>query len=134
MKAAFGCEVVGRSSEVLWQRKLRRYRPWVASIAGRDERYGMRREFLHGKNDYRDVNKRDTRGAVRWFTLESGRLYEACYYVKWQEMTRHFLTVDPDEGDIVEVRDEDVPDWMNRLFGPEPKVPKFTTVRRRNAG
>lgn len=130
MKAAFGCEVTGQPSEVLWRRNLRRHRPWVTEIVGRDELHGVKRRFLDGKNDYNGVNKRDTRGAVRWFTLESGRLYEACTYVGWCEMQRCFVTVDPDRGDVVEVPAREVPAWLDRLFGPAVEVPQHTTIRR----
>lgn len=132
MKAAFGCEVIGRSKDVLWKRDLRQYRPWVALITGRCPRYDYQREFVFGKNDYRDVNKRDTRGAIRWFTLTAGNLYQACYYTKWQVMERIFVTVDETSGDIVEIPEREIPEWMDRLFGPAPKLKKRTTVVRRS--
>ncbi len=131
MKAAFGAEVIGWPSEVLWRRDRREHRPWVAEIIGRDDRYGMSRRFIQGKNDYNDVNKRDTRGARRWFTLETGRLYEVCRYVGWCEMARCFVTVDPEHGDVVEVPGDEVPAWMDRLFGAAEAIPQHTTIRAR---
>lgn len=54
-------------------------KPWVARIAGTDEKYGLAREFVQPMNDWRDARKAwsgNTYGVMATFALRSGEMYE----------------------------------------------------------
>jgi hypothetical protein len=50
--------------------------PWVAQILGLCPQYEFRRQFLRGKKDYREADKRFRRGVWVYWQLPAG-LYEA---------------------------------------------------------
>jgi hypothetical protein len=121
VKAAFGAEAIGLgASDNVTARMLgmsrelnRMARPWVAEIVGPDDRYGWRRRFLSHKADYRQANGGGTRGVWFWWTLESGRVYEAKYRTTWSlsSIMQRFLTVD-DDGEIKDLTEDEVREWM----------------------
>ena len=79
---------------------------WVAEIAGPDETYGLRREFLRPKLDYSRANAQGSRGIFAEYILESGHIYEVLSRVSWSRNERYFCTVS-DAGDVVELSEAD---------------------------
>lgn len=91
--------------------------PWCAEITGTHPRYGLERQFLRHKTDYRDANRKATRGVMFWWTLESGRLYEVKYRTAWNRWHRRFVTV-TDEGDIRDVSEQEAREWASGISAP----------------
>lgn len=120
MKAAFSAEAIGLGPVPRWDTHLPpgwasdRRLPWVAEIAGTDPRYGLAREFVPRKLDYRDANRSGQRGVTCWWTLESGRLYQARYRVTWGEWATRWLTVDED-GEIRDLSEEEARRWASGI-------------------
>lgn len=119
MKAAFSAEAIGLdASTELTARRMgmerdfhRMNRPWVAEIRGLSPRYGYDRQFLRAKADYKRANSRGSRGVVLWWTLESGRVYEARYRTSWKVWEHRFIAV-ADDGDIKDLTEEEVRAWL----------------------
>ena len=114
MKAAFRAEAIGLgplaggwSSHAAPGHKADRRQPWVAEITGLHPRFGFAREFVPRKTDYRDASRSGERGAMCWWTLESGRLYEARYRVTWDKWVTRYLTVS-ESGEISDLTEEEV--------------------------
>lgn len=89
-------------------------KPWVAKITGRDEKYGLAREFLKPNWDYSKANRRGSRGVYLWYILESDQLYEVYYRYSWKGSRRYFCTVHSD-GSIYELSKEEAESWLNEL-------------------
>jgi hypothetical protein len=123
MKAAFSAEALGLGPIPPWPARLPpgyaadRRLPWVAEITGTDPRYGLARTFLPRKLDCRHANRKGTRGVECWWTLESGRLYQARYRVTWDEWVTRWLTVTPD-GEIEDVTEQEVAAWASGISAP----------------
>lgn len=83
--------------------------PWVARITGLDARYGLRREFVRGKKDYRDGNSVGSRG-VRWYYLLEPGVYEVNAPVAWQRVDRYFVA--SHRGEIVRIDRAAVERWF----------------------
>lgn len=121
--AAFRAEAIGFSPVPLFSRhappghKADRRQPWVAEITGLDSRYGLSREFVPRKTDYRHANRAGERGAEHWWTLESGRAYEARYRVTWDKWVTRWLTV-TEEGDITDITEEEARQWASSISAP----------------
>jgi hypothetical protein len=120
VKAAFSAEAIGLGPVPRWGTRVApghsadRRLPWVAEITGTDPRYGLAREFLPRKLDCRDANRSGERGVTCWWTLESGRLYQARYRVAWNKWVTRWLTVSED-GDIRDVGEEEARQWANGI-------------------
>lgn len=116
MKAAFGAELIGLDTSTdITARMLgmnrefnRMNRPWVAELVALSERYGYARAFVRHKADYRQANSRGTRGIWFWWTLESGRVYEAKYRVTRSGGWVHRFVTVTDDGDIKDLTEEEV--------------------------
>lgn len=120
MKGAFSAEAIGlgpvpRSSRGGYNADRRQ--PWVAEITGTDPRYGLAREFLVPRRDYRDASRSGERGVRCWWTLESGRLYQARCRVTWDRWVTRYLTVTP-EGDIADVSEQEATAWASGISAP----------------
>ena len=72
---------------------LKPRRPWVARIDGLDIQFDLSRNFVDGKTDYRDADKKG-RGAKQWYVLPPG-LYEVYHPLPRGEL-RYFLRVHED--------------------------------------
>lgn len=133
MKAAFGAEAIGCSSELASMNDLGRamstaagadpswfklpdLRPWVAEIVGYHERWRYDRRFLRPKVDYSQANSTRSRGMWFWWTLESGHFYQADYQTTWHDRTRKFLIVTED-GDLSDATEEEVRAWLDATSG-----------------
>lgn len=136
MKAAFGAEAIGlNTDDPLCTAIVRAYpaigdalgvtmrggrpvdecnpRPWVAEIVGPHPVYRWERRFLRPRWDYSRANGAGTRGIWWWWTLESGRIYEARYRTSWGSgMHRRLMTVGVD-GDLVDLTEEEVEAWVS---------------------
>lgn len=112
MKAAFSAEAIGRGQ--VWELTPirddphglmwldRPAMPWVAEVTGLSERYGLAREFLRPRYDYREANRTAARGVRAWWTLEEGRVYQARYRVTRDKWVTRWLTVTP-AGEIAQI-------------------------------
>ncbi len=85
-------------------------RPWVAKITGRDDEYGYAREFLSNSRDYRNANRKGTRGVECWYTLDAGNFYEVFAWESTSRNRRYFVKVV--DGDVVEVEKDEVEAWL----------------------
>lgn len=88
------------------------HRPWVAKVTGRDDVYGLEREFLDHLNDYDKATKNTRRGVLWWFILDDGFLYQVQENVGSQRHRRYFAKVD--DGLVVEVDQEEANAWLDR--------------------
>lgn len=131
MKAAFGVEAVGYglwlelrmplamvravgAEEALGTRSYgSHYRPWLAQVTGTDPRYGLARQFVRARIDYRGANSRATRGAWFWWTLDEGLLYETRYLSAWSRQEHRFLTASG--GDVRDVTGEEALAWASGI-------------------
>ena len=121
MKAAFRAEAIGLgplaggwSSHAAPGHKADRRQPWVAEITGTSARFGLAREFVPRKRDYRHASASGERGVSTWWTLESGRLYEARYRVTWDKWVTRYLTV-TDEGEITDLAEAEAMAWASSI-------------------
>lgn|SRR5574340_1041216 len=89
-------------------------KPWVAEITGKDDHYGLARDFLQANWDYSDAHAKGNRGVYLWFILESNKLYEVYRKVSWKNSERYFCAVSED-GRIYRLDDEEVSEWLNAL-------------------
>lgn len=120
MKGVLGAEAIGLTPQEertfqgfgLKDWANRRNRPWVAELLGFDLRYTYRREFVRPKIDYTHANSRGTRGVWFWWTLDSGRVYEARYRSTWTQWHHRWLTVTAD-GDLKDLTEEEVRQWLS---------------------
>lgn len=96
-----------------WDRR----QPWVAEVTGTDPWYGLARRFLRPRRDYRHANGSGERGAECWWTLESGRLYQARYRVTWDQWVTRYLTVTP-AGEVASVTEEEAMAWASAISAP----------------
>lgn len=71
-----------------------RPRPWVARLAGLDDRWGFLREFVKGVYDYTYATQKGKNVWV-YFALGPG-LYEVYYPTSWKHEERYFIIVDED--------------------------------------
>jgi hypothetical protein len=94
-----------------------RRQPWVAEVTGTDPRFGLRREFLRPRRDYRDASRTGERGVGCWWTLESGRLYQARYRVTWDQWVTRFVTVTQD-GEVADVSEQEALAWASAISAP----------------
>lgn len=88
-----------------------RSRPWVARITGLSAEYQYHREFLDAKQDWTQANSVGSRGVFFVYTLTEGEFYEAYRKISQQQSERLFLTASS-EGDVVEVEQEEVDQWL----------------------
>jgi hypothetical protein len=122
VKAAFAAEAIGFTPKDerlfrqlgIFREMYRKRRPWLAELAGVDERSRFVRVFLEPQVDYMEANGRGSRGVwFRWI-LSSGRRYEARYPAGWgvDAVTHRFLVVD-DDGEVWDVTEEEVRGWLS---------------------
>lgn len=90
-------------------------RAWTARIIGLDERFGLRREFLFPKRDFRDGSGTGNRGVMLLFCLEDGSFFEVNEPLSWKRDRRYFCR--SEQGRIVEVDEAAVRDEMLRRAG-----------------
>ncbi len=79
---------------------------WVAELTPSGRR------FLRGATDYTFSNSAGSRGIFRWYTLESGRVYEVSAPVDWHRADRYLCRV-TDDGDIVRLTQEEAVAWRS---------------------
>jgi len=77
------------ASDVADLYKSSRPRPWVARITGLDAKYGLKREFVRGRKDYRDATSNGNRGVMMHYLLEPG-IYEVQELLSWSKIDRYF--------------------------------------------
>lgn len=90
---------------------------WVAKIAGRDQKYRYRREFLRGFKDYDRANSCGSRGVEMVYTLDQGCVYEVQSPQTWARNDRYFCRVD-DGGEIQRITREEVDAWLDTQRAP----------------
>jgi hypothetical protein len=121
VKAAFRAEAIGLGpaprAAVLSGALADRRQPWVAEITGLDERSGLARTFLPRRLDYREANRSGDRGVSAWWTLESGRLYQARRRVTRTRWETLFLAV-TGAGEIRDVGEEEALAWASAISAP----------------
>lgn len=98
------------------QRYRERPRPWVARITGRDEKYGLAREFIRGARDYADGNSTGSRGVYRWYELPEGEVYEINAPMSWKHADRYFAR--SHRGQLVRMTREEVDAWVAQKEAP----------------
>lgn len=87
-------------------------RPWVAEIIGLSARYGLRRRFLRGDVDFRDVSSSGARGVHMMWVLSPDRVYEAGWSQTWTRREQAFLRVV--DGRVRRIEREEVDEWLRR--------------------
>jgi len=87
-------------------------RYWVAEIVGFDIKYKYKRVFVKGNRDYLEANGAGTRGVFVNYVLESGHIYEVKSPETWTRTRKYFCTV-TDDGDIFEIDQEAVDQWIH---------------------
>lgn len=65
-------------------------KPWCARIAGLDFRFGLQREFLRCKKDWRGSNSTGSRGIILHYELRPG-IYEVNERISWNNNRRYFV-------------------------------------------
>lgn len=84
--------------------------PWVARITDHDERFGYKRNFVNGIDDYTYASTSGARGIWRYFALRPS-VYEINEIVSWRYSRRYFVIVD-NNGDWFEVEQSEVDEWL----------------------
>lgn len=87
--------------------------PWVAEIVGLDDKWKFSRKFLKGKKDYSESNSAGSRGVYLHFMINSGHIYEVKELTSWSSYRRYFCSVTT-EGDIQEIPEEEVIEWLKK--------------------
>lgn len=87
-----------------------RPRAWIARITGRDERFGLKREFLEFKRDYAEANSLGSRGVFKWFELEEGGVFEVNAPQSWSSADRYFCR--SERGKVIRLSKEEVDQWL----------------------
>jgi hypothetical protein len=82
--------LIGRVNPAHASRILDPSGPWVARLTGYHEKYGYERDFLRGRRDYRDANRKGTRGVYLYFLLPPG-IYEVRALESWTKDRRYFV-------------------------------------------
>lgn len=85
-------------------------RPWVAEVTGLCPRFGLSRDFLHGKKDYRRANSKGSRGVYIYYRLKPGRVYEVNEWRGWRDLDRHFCRVEG--GNRIRMTRGEVDAWL----------------------
>lgn len=116
MKGTFGAELIGfrrtpQPRHVPTTVAGDTRRPWVARITGPDGRYGLGREFLQGRIDFRHANRSGSRGVMLWWTLDQGHVYELRYRRSWDDWVSRYVTV-ADDGELRDLTEEEVWAWV----------------------
>ncbi len=88
----------------------RRY--YVAEVQRRDDGDGTWLRYLRPKIDYTKSNGTGSRGVYAHYILESDRLYKVKELLSWNRSRKYFCIVS-DLGDIFELTDEDVEEWLS---------------------
>jgi hypothetical protein len=83
--------------------------PWVAEITGRDERYGLERDFLDYRKDYAEASRRGD-FVKRWFVLPPG-IYEIHEVLSVRRHRRYFVR--SVHGVLTEITREEVERWLD---------------------
>lgn len=97
-----GNHVIGRS---------RMRMPWVAEVAGVDNKFAFKRNFLKANWERSKSNATGSRGTRLCFALESGKLYEVKSPQSWRSTDRYFCTVN-EEGNIIRMTDTEAKTWL----------------------
>lgn len=90
-------------------RKSKQRTPWVARIVGSDSQYGLARQFIEGKRDYRDASSSGRTGVKLYFTLYEG-YYEVNEIVNATKERRYFVR--SRGGKVEEVAKSEVEEWV----------------------
>ena len=101
---------VGRLRGRMFREAILPRRPWVAKILGRDERYGLARQFVKRQVDYSESNSTGSRGVYYYYHLDEG-IYEVNELVSWNNERRYFLR--SGSGEVTEISKEEVEQWLN---------------------
>jgi hypothetical protein len=99
----------GRDPSAHLLRLLDRPGPWVARITGHSLEYGLAREFLRPRRDYKDANSVGSRGIRLCYLLPEG-VYEVHAWETWQRERRYFVR--SQAGRITEISREEVETWL----------------------
>jgi hypothetical protein len=84
-------------------------KPWCARITGLDPRFGLRREFVRCKRDYKHANSTGSRGVILHYELRPG-IYEVNERTSWKSERRYFVR--SHEGRLTEVNLAEVKTWV----------------------
>lgn len=85
-------------------------RPWVARITGTDPKWGFKREFMRGVNEYAESNNVGSR-KMRYYHVPPG-IYEVCRHVTWTRYEQFFCRVD-ENGEVEKISREKVMEAIN---------------------
>lgn len=115
MKANLKIEAIGHDSYQFmrsWSRLMDMPKPdyWVAMITGKYSG-GYKLAYLVAKTDYKHANSVGSRGVYLHYILESGHIYQVSQPISWKRTRKYYCTV-TDEGEIVEVNEEYVDQWI----------------------
>lgn len=105
-------EALGKSVADAVMGKKRMRMPWVAEITGRDEKYGLKRNFLEAKWLRRDANGAQSRGVMLDFCLKPGLLYQVQSHVSWRKTDRYFCIVEGDS--IMRLSENEAMEWLRK--------------------
>jgi len=104
-------EVLGSGMRDAVIGKSARPKPWVAKITGTCPRFGLSREFVKYRKDYRNTSGTGNRGVRAFYMLESGNLYEVNEQKSWRRSERYFLAVNND-GDTIKMTKQEAIQWV----------------------
>jgi hypothetical protein len=86
-------------------------RPWIAEIFGTDKNFKFKRNFLKGNWQRKRSNSTGSRGVEIWFTLVSGKLYEAKSFKSWRSIDRYFCIITND-GNVNRLTEIEAMEWL----------------------
>lgn len=83
-------------------------KPWCARITGLSREYGLQREFMRCKKDWRGANSTGSRGVILHYELRPG-IYEVNERTSWKSERRYFVR--SHEGRLTEVTFAEAKQW-----------------------
>lgn len=92
-------------------------KPWVAEVTGYDHKYGLERQFLRSRVDWKSGSASGHRTDHCW-TLQLNKVYEAWWPDGYRREKRAFLRATP-AGDVKEITREEAEAWLG-LPQPHP--------------
>lgn len=118
MKALLKIEAIGyndwkQSNSLPGYLKTTKRRWWVAKIAGYDDRYGYKREFVKGQTEYADSNSKASRGVFIYYLLDPG-VYEVNSPLSWRSDDRYFIL--SEHGKIKRISEADAKKELGTLL------------------
>jgi hypothetical protein len=109
MKAAYSAVAWGWTSHAATRAPM----PWVAEVTGVDPTRRYQRQFVRGRIEHAGVRDGVSSTVTCWWTLQSGRLYQAKTITSRRGgWTTTWLTV-TDDGDVTTLTEQEAERWLS---------------------